>query len=1283
MFIERGKNLLFFDKNGDELNLTRIANCWYGFSYLKKTSVNIYETQHIYILEECLNTTKNQIDYTYPRTQNDEKLYLEWILDNDKIVGFDLVYDNELKEFNVVEYDTAEYNLDNGSTDELDGVVYVDGEPTSIDENATLKVKLTNSQINKKALKLNFYLYSEEEGEIFRNLSLYYKKDNIKYKIAEIVFMGEAEAQDERYSNVLNIFNRDIVEESYNAFKDSDITNLDKDAIFINQKRKELLVTGNDIFPYIGSYRAFINAFKFFGYSDFRLKELFENVTLNNEKVNKYLAVDVPMDLDNMKNYRFPNPKKFKKTAKFSIVFDLLKDTGEVDSDGVPIYEEYISDIEELFLKLYFLRKYLKKYFMPLHSRIVDITAEGIIYSVIDHVNFMSGNIHYDIRHNADVDFDVSPVVSYIDYIEKEFTTSLTFSDNDTLLDYLKYSVKDLEKVKLKDLYPNANFDFDYRNKKFDINNFGAKVTLKTFQFDITWDELDITLDDIAYKNWEDMRYKDIFEIEWLVQKNDNDTGRYYEKRYYGTVQDMKELTIILPYSGMYDVTLTYISGNNIRYSKTKFSAFEVKMKNANIVSFYNISNRFEDIDLYDEIDKIDEFDGFSYSKKLPISGNNYSALNPDDLSMLSYSLKTNFFDEVEETSIHHIDYTNKIIYLYGNYVIEDIDAKPIIKKNTYTYFRPLSQQKVATVESLDDFMVINGIHDDIVDKNINIYKEKTYTVLYDVLPSNDINAISTYRIYVDGNITKNIVVGSTIDFKINGEDDFHSYVISSCYYVQSDDNTLIEVKSLNSLLYSVAANSGGTIKVKVFYKNGVQKTTFNGNKTYISLYDEFALQSLKEAKDDEPFFISYNNSYGDISLYVYKTEFDGEYSLLYIKDDKNLLYYLDTSYAIKWTEYDYDYAYNCAGLIKPFEMLNNKEITGNDLEYRGFSTFDYHPDRLCSFIVTQVTAGGMLQLDDSDYFQFPIKSNLTLSDAVSSLNNSTIFEFGMFEYFIMKKVPDYPYTATEPIPYEYNTETEQVDSIDVNDLNLVYNEELPKKYKLETVDIESCGNNSVDVMQTDGYVIVAIAKNHGIDGLYSVKSLYGVYLDSPDGNYSETPTLPLFSIEKIKNNKKSKVGFSVYDDAVLSTYFLNNKKYLNYDKIKYNYLINPYQQAKLEYKDVITNTFRLDNTIICEQSTYAPIYSTIFFILSNPKVPGIETVIYRLYDAESNTLLIKTRNPYLIWTFDRMGQYTVEVELIDIFGNSKKIKKEYGINILNVTQYKKWLDKEYEKFRE
>lgn len=120
-----------------------------------------------------------------------------------------------------------------------------------------------------------------------------------------------------------------------------------------------------------------------------------------------------------------------------------------------------------------------------------------------------------------------------------------------------------------------------------------------------------------------------------------------------------------------------------------------------------------------------------------------------------------------------------------------------------------------------------------------------------------------------------------------------------------------------------------------------------------------------------------------------------------------------------------------------------------------------------------------------------------------------------------------------------------------------------------------------------------------------------------------------------------------------------------------------------MEYKDAINNTFKLDNTIICEQSTYAPIYSTIFFILSNPKVPGIETVIYRLYDAESNTLLIKTRNPYLIWTFDRMGQYTVEVELIDIFGNSKKIKKEYGINILNVTQYKKWLDKEYEKFRE
>ena len=36
----------------------------------------------------------------------------------------------------------------------------------------------------------------------------------------------------------------------------------------LNEKRKELMMEGSNIYPYIGSYKAIINAIKFFGYEN-------------------------------------------------------------------------------------------------------------------------------------------------------------------------------------------------------------------------------------------------------------------------------------------------------------------------------------------------------------------------------------------------------------------------------------------------------------------------------------------------------------------------------------------------------------------------------------------------------------------------------------------------------------------------------------------------------------------------------------------------------------------------------------------------------------------------------------------------------------------------------------------------------------------------------------------------------------------------------------------------------------------------------------------------------
>jgi hypothetical protein len=51
----------------------------------------------------------------------------------------------------------------------------------------------------------------------------------------------------------------------------------------INEKRKELLLAGEEIFPYIGSYKGLINALKFFGYQDLRIKEYWLNLNFSEE----------------------------------------------------------------------------------------------------------------------------------------------------------------------------------------------------------------------------------------------------------------------------------------------------------------------------------------------------------------------------------------------------------------------------------------------------------------------------------------------------------------------------------------------------------------------------------------------------------------------------------------------------------------------------------------------------------------------------------------------------------------------------------------------------------------------------------------------------------------------------------------------------------------------------------------------------------------------------------------------------------------------------------------
>ena len=74
-------------------------------------------------------------------------------------------------------------------------------------------------------------------------------------------------------------------------FKQSDIHECSPDFKLLNEKRKELMLEGHNIYPYIGSYKAILNAIKFFGYDNLNIVEYWRNVDVYDIDYNKKVIV--------------------------------------------------------------------------------------------------------------------------------------------------------------------------------------------------------------------------------------------------------------------------------------------------------------------------------------------------------------------------------------------------------------------------------------------------------------------------------------------------------------------------------------------------------------------------------------------------------------------------------------------------------------------------------------------------------------------------------------------------------------------------------------------------------------------------------------------------------------------------------------------------------------------------------------------------------------------------------------------------------------------------------
>lgn len=371
------KYLGFFDKNGTDLNFIfdDVTGIWTGSVNLPEVSVNLYESATVVILEEFITNagiTKwgvphySEPNATFAATGSYDgstwRAYWEDETDeNDKFILFTFNLNQSKPKLNVT--DTA--------------IVDVDIDPN---QTYTSYGQTITDVITSQGIQFNIALSSDIEGIYERYLII--AEDGTNNIIARIKFYGEVVGEDERLTVLIQNLGYSLFEEDSPVFKSSDINESLPDYVLLNEKRKEMLLEGKNIQPFIGSYKGVINAIKFFGYDNVKLREYWLNIDSTSPNYGKYKTTTVIDVFDTAVNVNDPStfvPNKiYKKTALFSLVYRINQVTNELDEYDIPIVTES-SDftIEEALIKLYGLKEVLRKRYLPSSSRIIDIIGEA------------------------------------------------------------------------------------------------------------------------------------------------------------------------------------------------------------------------------------------------------------------------------------------------------------------------------------------------------------------------------------------------------------------------------------------------------------------------------------------------------------------------------------------------------------------------------------------------------------------------------------------------------------------------------------------------------------------------------------------------------------------------------------------------------------------------------------------------------------------------------------------------------------------------------------------
>ena len=236
---------------------------------------------------------------------------------------------------------------------------------------------------------VNFCCVSNEEGvhqQIIYVMLVDRKNKSNQYKIGEFNVIVNFEGEDERFRALFANFGIPDPITYPTLFKSANIKENSIDWTLVNRKSKELFLSYDEIFPYVGTYKALTNAIKFLGYDDVYFREWYKDIK-NNLFISKRIDInstfnDFKLNLtyDDILEDRLSK----KKLNKLSLIYMLNKENGEYDESNNPIViNTFDYNVDEIAIKLKSLKEWLEKHILSLNCRIVDITGEGVVYEKI------------------------------------------------------------------------------------------------------------------------------------------------------------------------------------------------------------------------------------------------------------------------------------------------------------------------------------------------------------------------------------------------------------------------------------------------------------------------------------------------------------------------------------------------------------------------------------------------------------------------------------------------------------------------------------------------------------------------------------------------------------------------------------------------------------------------------------------------------------------------------------------------------------------------------------